>query len=80
MKSLDREFIMLRKATISIDWCERHWWDEESGCLSFDTWKLVDAIYRSRALDLPGTGDHQGLLVFLTCFTHNVRSCHGSFD
>ena len=55
LKSLDREFSNLRDATQSIGWC-RYWWDEESGILSFEDWKTVDAIYRSRALDLPGTG------------------------
>jgi hypothetical protein len=34
----------------------RYWWDEETGKLTFEDWKQVDAMYRSRALDLPGTG------------------------
>ena len=57
VKSLDREFVLLHEKTTSIDWCRRHWWDDETGKLNFDDWKYVDAIYRSRALNLPGTGD-----------------------
>ncbi|KAK5086584.1 hypothetical protein LTR05_003752 [Lithohypha guttulata] len=58
LASLDREFELLKDRTISIDWCSRLWWHEESGRLSFDDWKLADALYRSRALDLPqGVGD-----------------------
>lgn len=55
-KSLDCEFQMLQKATASISWCERHWWDGDTGHLSIDDWTRVDAIYRSRSLDLPGAG------------------------
>lgn len=57
LKSLDREFKMLREVTASIGWCQDHWWsaDTTQG-VSIDDWRLVDAIYRSRALDLPGTG------------------------
>lgn len=55
-KSLDREFTMLQTATALITWCERHWWGKSEGQLSIDDWKWADAIYRSRALDLPGTG------------------------
>lgn len=56
LKSLDREFTSFQKSTASIDWCQDVWWDVETGNLSFDDWKQVDALYRSRALDLPGTG------------------------
>lgn len=55
-KSLDREFIMFRESTASINWCRDVWWGVETGGLSFEDWKHVDALYRSRALDLPGTG------------------------
>ena len=55
LKSLDREFTHLRNSTKDIEWCKT-WWDPEVGCLSFDDFKIVDAMYRSRALDLPGTG------------------------
>ncbi|KAL2004113.1 hypothetical protein VTN02DRAFT_6577 [Thermoascus thermophilus] len=56
MSSLEREFENLRNCTKDIPWCNRDWWDEETGRLTFDDWKQVDAMYRSRALDLPGTG------------------------
>ena len=56
LDSLDREFTLLKEKTSSIDWCQRCWWDAESGILTFHDWKTVDAMYRSRALDLPGTG------------------------
>ncbi|KAL8637905.1 MAG: hypothetical protein Q9228_004881 [Teloschistes exilis] len=56
LKSLDREFTHLQSSTASIGWCQKYWWSTESGTLTFDDWKQVDAMYRSRALDLPGTG------------------------
>lgn len=56
LKSLDREFTLLRDSTLPINWCQQFWWDAETGALTFDDWKQVDAMYRSRALDLPGTG------------------------
>ena len=57
LNSLDREFTFLKEKTSSIDWCQKWWWDTDSGTLTFNDWKNVDAIYRSRALDLPGTRD-----------------------
>ena len=56
LDSLNREFALLKERTSSIDWCQNCWWDADSGILTFHDWKTVDAIYRSRALDLPGTG------------------------
>lgn len=56
LKSLDREFTLLYDSTSSIGWCQQHWWNPETGALTLDDWKQVDAMYRSRALDLPGTG------------------------
>ncbi len=56
LRSLDGEFSLLQNKTSSIQWCRNHWWDSGTGKLSFDDWKHVDAMYRSRALDLPGTG------------------------
>ena len=55
LKSLKREFDLLRDATVSIEWCKGYWWDPESGGLRFEDWKYIDAMYRSRALDLQGT-------------------------
>lgn len=57
LNSLLRELELLRTATESIDWCAKYWWDEENGLLTFDDWMLVDAMYRSRALEFPGAGD-----------------------
>ncbi|KAL6708561.1 hypothetical protein ACN47E_002542 [Coniothyrium glycines] len=57
LNSLLREFETLRTATASIDWCSKYWWDEDHGLLTFDDWMCVDAMYRSRALEFPGTGD-----------------------
>ena len=56
LNSLDREFSLLKEKTLSIDWCQKYWWDAHSGMLTFLDWKTIDACYRSRALDLPGTG------------------------
>jgi hypothetical protein len=56
LNSLGREFEHLRATTTGIRWCDRSWWNEASGRLTFADWMIVDAMYRSRALDLPGTG------------------------
>ncbi|KAL8992337.1 MAG: hypothetical protein Q9169_007176 [Polycauliona sp. 2 TL-2023] len=56
LRSLEREFIHLRDSTSSIGWCQKHWWNTDAADLSFDDWKGVDSMYRSRALELPGTG------------------------
>ncbi|KUM65583.1 hypothetical protein ACN42_g1473 [Penicillium freii] len=56
LASLEREFEQLRQATGNIAWCQRSWWDETTGTLTIDDWKYVDAAYRSRMLDLPGSG------------------------
>lgn len=52
--SLEREFSHLRESTESIKWCRECWWDEE--IFNEDDWKYVDAAYRSRMVDLPGSG------------------------
>lgn len=57
MKSLNREYEELRKATRSISWCAKYWWGADGVGLTFDDWKQVDAMYRSRALEFPGIGD-----------------------
>ena len=56
LNSLSREFFSLKEKTSSIDWCQNCWWHIGNGTLTFENWKTADAIYRSRALDLPGTG------------------------
>lgn len=55
LRTLEREFNMLRDATTSIGWCQEYWWDPGSGGLGLEDWKHIDAMYRSRALDLLGT-------------------------
>ncbi|KAF3490762.1 SET domain-containing protein [Arthroderma uncinatum] len=57
MQSLAREFDRLRDSTFNIPWCQKDWWHPETGQIGFEDWKVVDAMYRSRAMDLPGTGD-----------------------
>ncbi|KAJ9665329.1 hypothetical protein H2201_004621 [Coniosporium apollinis] len=57
LKSLNREYEQLRSASEDIEWCQKYWWDEDTGMLSFDDWLQVDAMYRSRALEFPGIGD-----------------------
>lgn len=54
--SLEKEFDQLREATTDISFCDRDWWNEDTGRLTFEDWKLVDAMYRSRALEFPGKG------------------------
>ena len=56
INSLEREFGEFQNATSSITWCQQIWWDAHTETLSLQDWKLVDAMYRSRALELPGTG------------------------
>ncbi len=57
MKSLYREFDHLRSVTSGIPWCKKYWWDEVDGLVTFDDFKQLDAMYRSRALEFPGIGD-----------------------
>ncbi|OAL44570.1 SET domain-containing protein [Pyrenochaeta sp. DS3sAY3a] len=57
LNSLLREFELFRTSTESIGWCAKHWWDEDTGLVTFDDWMRVDAMYRSRALEFPGAGD-----------------------
>ena len=57
LASLEREFEEFRSLTESIPWCQEHWWGEETGHLTLQDWKIIDAMYRSRALDLPNVGD-----------------------
>ncbi|KAG5204509.1 SET domain-containing protein 8 [Trichophyton interdigitale] len=57
IQSLAREFDHLRDSTFNIPWCQKEWWHPETGQLEFDDWKVVDAMYRSRAMELPGTGN-----------------------
>lgn len=55
--TLERELSHLRKSTENVSWCWKHWWDEKTGRLTLDDWKYVDAVWRSRSVDLPGHED-----------------------
>jgi hypothetical protein len=58
LASLEREYDMLKESTMNISWSKKSWWDEATGILTSEDWKLADALYRSRALELPrGVGD-----------------------
>lgn len=64
-RGLEREFETLRESTRPLRWCRKAWWgieddwsegdeeDMDSAALRLADWKLVDALYRSRALELP---------------------------
>ncbi|EFW21028.1 hypothetical protein D8B26_002704 [Coccidioides posadasii str. Silveira] len=56
LDSLEREFEQLRESTKDIAWCKTNWWHGETGKLTFYDWKIVDSMYRSRALEVPGIG------------------------
>ncbi|KAK4888388.1 hypothetical protein LTR27_012711 [Elasticomyces elasticus] len=51
LKSLHREYDMLREATK-----DTRWFRAVHDAADFDDWLQVDAMYRSRALDFPGIG------------------------
>ncbi|KAJ5618884.1 hypothetical protein N7510_002868 [Penicillium lagena] len=54
--SLEREFEHILQSTDGIVWCQQRWWAVDTGKLTIDDWKYVDAAYRSRMVDLPGSG------------------------
>lgn len=54
--SLEREFEHLRHSTENIAWCQLCWWNEATGKMTLADYKYVDAAYRSRMVDLPGSG------------------------
>jgi hypothetical protein len=75
LMSLEKEFDQLRQATSTIPWCESLWWDMEKGILTLDDWKLADAEYRSRALELPrGVGDSMVPVVDMANHASDNRS------
>ncbi|MCJ1285638.1 hypothetical protein MMC26_004979 [Xylographa opegraphella] len=71
LKAIDREFAHLRTATESLECCKA-WWDADFGYLTIQDYLRVDALYRSRAMDLPGTG-----LALVPCID---MANHGSGD
>ncbi|KAL2821266.1 hypothetical protein BDW59DRAFT_150303 [Aspergillus cavernicola] len=54
--SLEKEFENLREATTDITWCQDLWWDEDTPIVTIEDWKYLDAVFRSRMVDLPGYG------------------------
>jgi hypothetical protein len=54
--SLEREFEHILQSTDGITWCQQRWWAVDTGKLTIGDWKYVDAAYRSRMVDLPGSG------------------------
>ena len=61
LKSLLREFSILSERTQDISWCQSFWHAPPTTSpfspLELDDWKIVDSMYRSRALEFPGIGD-----------------------
>ena len=55
LNAIYREYTHLRASTESLECCKT-WWDTNGGCLTVQDYLQVDALYRSRAMDLPGTG------------------------
>ena len=55
MAALQREFETLQEKTSEIAWCQKCWWEQET--LKFSDWVLLDALYRSRCLELPNSGE-----------------------
>lgn len=75
LASLEKEFNQLREVTSGVPWCQSVWWDEERGILTLDDWKLADALYRSRALELPcGVGDSMVPVVDMANHASDNRS------
>ena len=75
LTSLEKEFDQLREETSTVPWCRDTWWDEQNGILTMDDWKLADAEYRSRALELPrGVGDSMVPVVDMANHASDNRS------
>ena len=59
LQSLEEEFALLQKHTSDVPWCQENWWREEDGVgpqIISNDWVYVDALYRSRTLDVPRLG------------------------
>ncbi|KAL3493413.1 hypothetical protein BJX62DRAFT_223867 [Aspergillus germanicus] len=54
--ALEKEFEHVRQATEGISWCQDLWWDEDTCAVTLEDWKHLDAVFRSRMVDLPGYG------------------------
>ena len=56
LRSLAAEFERIRECTASIPWCAEYWWKDETNGLTLEDWSIVDATFRSRAMELPMLG------------------------
>ena len=54
LRSLEREYETFCQASKDISWRDQ-WWGK-SGCMTFNDWKIVDAMWRSRAMDFDEYG------------------------
>ena len=54
MRSLATEFEQFKASCKDLHWAEIWLGGEERGCLTFQDWLTVDAMWRSRAMDLSG--------------------------
>jgi len=71
LSSLSKEYDTLKEATEQLPWCQRLWWDDadEGASLTLDDWKLADALYRSRALEIP-KGQDVGMVPIVDMANH----------
>lgn len=56
ISALEDELALLQQSTGNVSWCRKYWWDEERGYITLNDWKYVDAVFRSRTVNLPGHG------------------------
>ena len=75
LEILDGEFTTLRESTKSIEWCQKYWWDADTDGLTFHDWKVLDAMYRSRAMDLPGIGSATVPIMDMANHAEGTRAC-----
>lgn len=61
LNSLQTEFEQIELSTQKIPWCRKLWWDSGENLVTINDWKLADAIYRSRAFELPHGVGHSML-------------------
>lgn len=80
LSSLEKEYEHLQEATSQIPWCQQVWWDEDGGSLTLDDWKSIDAMYRSRAMELPTQIGH-AMVPLLDMANHaSGPQCNARFE
>ncbi len=72
MATLLREFEKLKEVTNDISWCKISWWEEQS--FTIRDWILVDAWYRSRALELPLAGESMVPCIDMVNHSHQANA------